>query len=301
MINHRLIEFGRKLNMFQPFTLTHIAGVKNVTADVVSRHPVEKPDRTMDGTDTMLTGAGTTTTSTIMDTALTKPCPKEWWGAQICHAIMMGRAKRRTKSRKCVNVSNTLKRPPPPKPMTRQPFHSGLKFRGGDTSATRTFETTLTHSEPEQVNHRVRDLYKEQIPVLQQNFSIGNLVDKYELPMTSSRKNSTSELVIPKDIESIEHPDPEKSKDRLLKEIAIMENLPPMLNNEKQVKKAEEKLVKHSPDWVILSAQPQKDKALGKRLKKLRKGSILVRNRQQEEVVQPKLKKLNNATNDNRK
>ena len=192
------------------------------------------------------------------------------------------RAKRRTKSRKCVNVSNTLKRPPPPKPMTRQPFHSGLKFRGGDTSATRTFETTLTHSEPEQVNHRVRDLYKEQIPVLQQNFSIGNLVDKYELPMTSSRKNSTSELVIPKDIESIEHPDPEKSKDRLLKEIAIMENLPPMLNNEKQVKKAEEKLVKHSPDWVILSGQPQKDKALGKRLKKLRKGSILVRNRQQQ-------------------
>ena len=76
--------------MFQPFMLTHIAGVKNVAADVVSRHPAGQPDKTMDGADTMLTGAGTTTTSTIMDTALTKPCPKEWWGAQICHAIMMG-------------------------------------------------------------------------------------------------------------------------------------------------------------------------------------------------------------------
>ena len=167
------------------------------------------------------------------------------------------RAKRRTKSRKCVNVSSVLKRPPPPKPLKRQPFHSGLKFRGADTSATRTFETTLTHSEPDQVNHRVRDLYKELIPVLQ-DFSIGNLVDKYELPTTSSRKNSTSELVIPKDIEIIEHPDPEKSK-------------------EKEATKTE---VKHSPNWVTLNGQSDQQRKDKTRLKKLRKGSILVRNRQ---------------------
>ena len=185
------------------------------------------------------------------------------------------RAKRRTKSRKCVNVSSVLKRPPPPKPMKRQPFHSGLKFRGADTSATRTFETTLTHSEPDQVNHRVRDLYKELIPVLQ-DFSIGNLVDKYELPTTSSRKNSTSELVIPKEIEIIEHPDPEKSKDALLNEIAILENSP-MLNKEKEAKKTE---VKHSPNWVTLNGQSDQHRKDKTRLKKLRKGSILVRNRQ---------------------
>ena len=204
------------------------------------------------------------------------------------------RAKRRTKSRKCVNVSSKLKKPPPPKPMTRQPFHSGLKFRVDNKSTTRTFEATLTHSEPEQVNHRVRDLYKEQIPVLEKNFSIVKMVDKCELPVTSSRKNSISELEI-KDIEPIEHPndpeiqvkeqlevqEPESSpKMRLLKEIEAMEkmSLDLEISKEKGAKKAEP--FKHSPDWVTLK---QGHKQKEKKLKKLKKyeGSILVRNRRQ--------------------
>ena len=31
--NHRLIEFSRKIAMFQPFTVMHIPGTKNLAAD----------------------------------------------------------------------------------------------------------------------------------------------------------------------------------------------------------------------------------------------------------------------------
>ena len=68
------------------------------------------------------------------------------------------RVKRR-KTRKCVNVSSKLRRPPPPKPMARQPFQSGLKFRGHDTSMTRTYDTTLTHTE-RYIFRKIGELFK---------------------------------------------------------------------------------------------------------------------------------------------
>ena len=38
--NHRLTEFARKINNFQPFIMQHILGLKNKSADTGSRAPV---------------------------------------------------------------------------------------------------------------------------------------------------------------------------------------------------------------------------------------------------------------------
>ena len=68
LINHRIIEFSRKIGCFQPYQLVHIPGIRNHSADAGSRFPVGEADDTdMDGVEEMLTGAA----SKIMEEAYT--------------------------------------------------------------------------------------------------------------------------------------------------------------------------------------------------------------------------------------
>ena len=48
LLNHRLIEFSRKIGCFQPYKLVHIPGIKNFSADAGSRFPVGESENQME-------------------------------------------------------------------------------------------------------------------------------------------------------------------------------------------------------------------------------------------------------------
>jgi len=80
------------------------------------------------------------------------------------------------------------KRSPPPNPNERHPFHAGLKFRGKEVCAQRTFDVALGHQQKAQRLHRRRDVSHEQETVIltsfpfpvQQNNEIPSPIDKVD-------------------------------------------------------------------------------------------------------------------------
>jgi len=62
------------------------------------------------------------------------------------------------------------KRSPPPNPNERHPFHAGLKFRGKEVCAQRTFDVALGHQQKAQRLHRRRDVSHEQETVILTSF-----------------------------------------------------------------------------------------------------------------------------------
>ena len=111
MVNHRLIEYSRKLGMFMPFTLTHIAGTKNLAADAGSRAPVGDAASQRDGEDTMITGAGTFIMNDAGDimTGAPRNCNKENKGPRIMLGLMMGALSIRKQLNKERPISNEAK------------------------------------------------------------------------------------------------------------------------------------------------------------------------------------------------
>jgi len=68
------------------------------------------------------------------------------------------------------NGNKRKKRSPPPNPNKRHPFHAGLKFRGKEVCAQRTFDVALGHQQKAQRLHRRRDVSHEQETVILTSF-----------------------------------------------------------------------------------------------------------------------------------